>query len=85
MGRVWVTGGDKVDRGQGGEEGCDGGPVGRQAAGVVGVAGMASGMQDKATVAVKGQGVAVKGTVGLIGRGSMRTYDGGEGSADEGI
>ena len=43
---------------------------------------MASGMQAKATVAVKGQGGAVKGTVSLIGRGSVWAYDGGEGLAN---
>ena len=42
-------------------------------------------MQAKATVAVKGQGGAVKGTVGLIGGGSVWAYDGGEGLADEGV
>ena len=42
-------------------------------------------MDAKAAMVAKGQGCAVEGAVGLVGRRRMRAYDRGEGRADDGI
>ena len=85
IGRIWVAGGGEADGGEGREEGGDGGPVGSKAAGEVGEASGVCSVDAKATMVAKGQGCAVKGAVGLVGRRRMRAYDRGEGRADDGI
>ena len=85
IGRVRVAGGGEADGGEGREEGGDGGPVGSKAAGKVGEASGVSRVDAKAAMVAKGQGCAVEGAVGLVGRRRMRAYDRGEGRADDGI